>query len=57
MQIVVDRMFKRMVTFAGVPMLTGFALFPLFWYLRVSQLINNTAITPVGCGSAYEYED
>jgi hypothetical protein len=29
-------MFKRVVTFAGLPVLTGMALFPLFWYLRVS---------------------
>lgn len=35
-QVVVDRMFKRVITFAGLPVLTGMMLFPLFWYLRVS---------------------
>lgn len=38
-QVVVDRMFKRVITFAGAPVLTGILLFPLFWYLRVVQKI------------------
>jgi hypothetical protein len=36
-QVVVDRMFKRVITFAGLPVVTGMLLFPVFWYLRVSQ--------------------
>jgi hypothetical protein len=37
-QVVVDRMFKRVITFAGLPVVTGMLLFPVFWYLRVSLL-------------------
>jgi hypothetical protein len=36
-QVVVDRMFKRVITFAGLPVVTGMLLFPVFWYLRVSD--------------------
>lgn len=31
-------MFKRVITFAGLPVVTGMLLFPVFWYLRVSEL-------------------
>ncbi|KAG2440787.1 hypothetical protein HXX76_003643 [Chlamydomonas incerta] len=34
-QVVVDRMFRRILVFTGVPVFTGMALFPLFYYLRV----------------------
>jgi hypothetical protein len=34
-QVVVDRMFKRVITFAGLPVVTGMLLIPVFWYLRV----------------------
>ncbi|KAF6265608.1 hypothetical protein COO60DRAFT_1477421 [Scenedesmus sp. NREL 46B-D3] len=36
-QVVVDRMFKRVLTFAGLPVLLGVVLFPVFWYLKVVQ--------------------
>ncbi len=36
LQVVVDRMFRRILIFTGVPVFTGMALFPLFYYLRVS---------------------
>lgn len=36
-QVVVDRMFKRVITFAGLPVVTGMLLFPVFWYLRVRR--------------------
>lgn len=29
-----DRMFRRMVTFAGVPIVAGLALLPAFYYLK-----------------------
>lgn len=38
-----DRMFKRVITFAGAPVLTGILLFPLFWYLRVGGRSHNQA--------------
>eukprot|EP00878_Enallax_costatus_P008081 GHUV01008451.1.p1 GENE.GHUV01008451.1~~GHUV01008451.1.p1 ORF type:complete len:215 (+),score=64.19 GHUV01008451.1:196-840(+) len=38
-QVVVDRMFKRVLTFAGLPVFAGLVLFPVFWYLRVVQKI------------------
>ncbi|KAF8063793.1 PAM68 [Scenedesmus sp. PABB004] len=34
-QVVVDRMFRRVLTFAGAPVALGVVLFPLFWYLKV----------------------
>jgi hypothetical protein len=37
-QVVVDRMFKRVITFAGLPVVTGMMLFPVFWYLRVRRI-------------------
>ncbi|WIA14157.1 hypothetical protein OEZ85_002699 [Tetradesmus obliquus] len=36
-QVVVDRMFKRVLTFAGAPVALGMVLFPVFWYLKVVQ--------------------
>lgn len=36
-QVVVDRMFRRIMTFTFVPVFTGMALYPLFYYLRVVQ--------------------
>lgn len=38
-QVVVDRMFKRMLIFMGLPVATGLVLFPLFWYLKVMQQV------------------
>ncbi len=35
-QVVVDRMLKRIFVFTGVPVGTGLALLPLFYYLKVS---------------------
>jgi hypothetical protein len=40
-QVVVDRMFKRVLTFAGLPVALGMVLFPVFWYLKVSALMPN----------------
>lgn len=34
-QVVVDRMFKRMIVCAGTPVIAGVLLFPLFYYLKV----------------------
>mmetsp|Transcript_18138 Transcript_18138/g.39670 ORF Transcript_18138/g.39670 Transcript_18138/m.39670 type:complete len:198 (-) Transcript_18138:210-803(-) len=34
-EVVSTRMLYRIIGFAGVPMVTGFALFPLFYYLKV----------------------
>eukprot|EP00879_Flechtneria_rotunda_P012966 GHRR01013539.1.p1 GENE.GHRR01013539.1~~GHRR01013539.1.p1 ORF type:complete len:165 (+),score=66.92 GHRR01013539.1:387-881(+) len=34
-QVVVDRMFKRVLTFTGAPVILGMFLFPAFWYLKV----------------------
>jgi hypothetical protein len=28
-------MFKRVLTFAGLPVALGMVLFPVFWYLKV----------------------
>jgi hypothetical protein len=39
LQVVVDRMFKRVLTFAGLPVTLGMVLFPVFWYLKVSSLL------------------
>ncbi|GIL52107.1 hypothetical protein Vafri_8074 [Volvox africanus] len=36
-QVVVDRMFRRILICTGVPVFTGMALFPLFYWLRVVQ--------------------
>ncbi|KXZ53908.1 hypothetical protein GPECTOR_6g826 [Gonium pectorale] len=36
-QVVVDRMFRRILIFTGIPVFTGMALFPLFYWLRVVQ--------------------
>jgi hypothetical protein len=36
-QVVVDRMFSRVLVCAGLPVATGVLLFPLFWYLKVSS--------------------
>jgi hypothetical protein len=37
-QVVVDRMFKRVLTFTGLPVALGMVLFPVFWYLKVSPV-------------------
>ena len=34
-QVVVDRMFRRMIVSAGVPVLLGLMMLPVFWYARV----------------------
>lgn len=34
-EVVSNRMIKRVITFAGIPMVTGFMLFPLFYYFKV----------------------
>ncbi|EFJ45609.1 hypothetical protein VOLCADRAFT_105894 [Volvox carteri f. nagariensis] len=39
-QVVVDRMFRRILVCTGVPVFTGMALFPLFYWLRVVQDID-----------------
>jgi hypothetical protein len=39
LQVVVDRMFSRVLVCAGLPVATGVLLFPLFWYLKVSSLL------------------
>lgn len=36
-QVVVDRMFKRMVWCAGIPVFVGLIFYPLFYYLKVSM--------------------
>ncbi|GLC52389.1 hypothetical protein PLESTB_000623700 [Pleodorina starrii] len=36
-QVVVDRMFRRILICTGLPVFTGMALFPLFYWLRVVQ--------------------
>jgi len=36
-QAVVDRMFGRVLTFAGFPVVSALFFFPLFWYLKVVQ--------------------
>lgn len=41
MQVVVDRMFRRVLTFAGLPVFTGLVLFPVFWYFRVKCSASN----------------
>ena len=33
--VITDRMLSRVFTFAGLPVLFGLALYPLFWYLKV----------------------
>lgn len=43
LQVVVDRMFKRVLTFAGAPVALGMLLFPVFWYLKVGQPQHSTA--------------
>lgn len=35
-QVVVDRIFRRIVFCTGLPVFTGMALFPIFYWLRVS---------------------
>ena len=34
-EVVNERMLRRIIAFCGLPTFTGFALFPLFWYLKV----------------------
>ncbi len=34
-----DRMLRRMVTFAATPVVIGVALLPLFYYLKVCLII------------------
>ena len=38
-EVVNDRMLKRIIAFCGIPVFTGFLLFPFFYYLKVSQSV------------------
>lgn len=38
-EVVNDRMLKRIIAFCGIPVFTGFLLFPFFYYLKVGQFV------------------
>lgn len=46
--VITDRMLKRVLTFAGVPVALGLLLFPCFWYLKVRERL---AEAPTARGS------